>query len=68
MGTNEFTHNSLTNYTRFMADRMRLVTRQHYTTLPGSVASYGKCTQTRTFEIHANLLGYLTDLIAEPRK
>ena len=44
-----------------MADRMRLVTRQHYTTLPGTVASYGKCTQTHTFEIHANLLAYLTD-------
>ena len=36
-------------------------TRQHYATLPGSVASYGKCTQTRTFEIHANLLAYLAD-------
>ena len=34
-------------------------TRQHYATLPGSMASYGKHTQTSTFENHANLLAYL---------
>ena len=31
------------------------VTRQHYATLLGSMASYGEHTQTRTFENHALL-------------
>ena len=36
-------------------------TRQHYTTLPGSMVSYGEHTQTHTFENHANLLNYLAN-------
>ena len=36
--------------------------REHYVTLPGSMASYGLHTQTRTFKIQANLLAYLTNL------
>ena len=36
-------------------------TRQHYVTSPGSMARYGECTQTCTFENHANLLAYLTN-------
>ena len=34
---------------------------RNYVTLPGSTASYGERTQTRTFENHANLLTYLTN-------
>ena len=36
-------------------------TRQHYATLPGSAASYGECTQTRTFKNHVNQLVYLAN-------
>ena len=36
--------------------------RWHYATLPGSMASYGKCIQTCTFKNkHANLLTYLAN-------
>ena len=41
-------------------------TRQHYTTLPGSMASYGECTQTRTIENHVNLLVYIGKLLCTP--
>ena len=37
------------------------MTRGHYTTLPGSMASYGKRTQTCIFKNHANLLSYLAN-------
>ena len=36
-------------------------TGQHYVTLPGSTASYGECTQTRTFENYAHSLTWQTD-------
>jgi len=36
-------------------------TRWQYATLPGSTASYGKCTQTSTFKNHTNLLAYLAN-------
>ena len=35
--------------------------RQHYATLPGCTELYGKHTQTRTFEHHANLLAYMAN-------
>ena len=36
-------------------------TRWHYAKLPGSMASYCKCTQTCIFENHGNLFAYLPD-------
>ena len=39
-------------------------TRQHYATLPGSIASYGECTETRTIENHAYILVYIGKLTA----
>ena len=60
--TNEFAHTLLMEYTHSVVTAL-LVTGQNSTTLqlPGSTASYGKCTQTRTFENHNNLLPYLSN-------
>ena len=57
--TNELAHALLTDYTRLFVQLCKPYgwqngTRQYYTTLPGSTESYGKRTQTRTFENHAN--------------
>ena len=57
---NEFAHVLLTEYTHSVVKALWL-TERHYVTLPGSTASYGERTQTRTFENHANLLAYLTN-------
>ena len=50
----------LLNQFRKICDRQN-VTRWHYATLPGSTASYCKCTQTCIFENHGNLFAYLLD-------
>ena len=59
--TNELVHALLTDHTLRMLYRGQNGTRQHYATLPGSTASYGKCTQTHTLKNRANLLAYMAD-------
>ena len=60
--SNEPTHGLLAKYTGLFATALWLTRRHyttllHYTTLPGSMTSYGKCTH-RTFENYGNLLIY----------
>ena len=49
-------------YVQLMADRTGLdSTTLHYLVVWQAMASYGKHTQTRTFENHANILKYVAN-------